>query len=70
MVECVLIGLLLIALGAFFLIRPDLAWKLQEQWKSYNADGPSDLYVILIRISGGVLILMGLIMIVLPFVLQ
>ena len=31
-------------IGLFLFLRPDLFWKLTEQWKSYSADEPSDLY--------------------------
>lgn len=28
-------GIVLIAIGAFLFLKPDLMWKLTEQWKSY-----------------------------------
>ena len=34
-------GIVLIGIGAFLFLNPDLMWKLTEQWKSYRADGPS-----------------------------
>lgn len=38
-------GIVLIGIGAFLFLKPDLMWKLTEQWKSYRADGPSDFYL-------------------------
>lgn len=57
-------------LGLFLFIKPDLVWMLTERWKSYAADEPSDLYRKSTQLGGILFILLGLAMIVLPFVLQ
>ena len=38
-------GILIFALGIFIFLKPDLVWKLTEEWKSYHTDEPSDLYL-------------------------
>ena len=45
-------GIVFLALGAFLFFRPDLVWKLTEQWKSYRADEPSELYVLSTKVGG------------------
>ena len=52
----ILLAILLIGMGLFMAIRPDLWWKATEAWKSYRADEPSDFYRITTRIGGIVLV--------------
>ena len=63
-------GIVFLALGAFLFFRPDLVCKLTEQWKSYRADEPSELYVISTKVGGVVFALCGVAAVVLPFVLR
>ncbi len=63
-------GIVFLALGAFLFFRPDLVWKLTEQWKSYRADEPSELYVISTKVGGVAFALCGVAAVVLPFVLR
>ena len=63
-------GIVFLALGAFLFFRPDLVWKLTEQWKSYRADEPSELYVISTKVGGVAFDLCGVAAVVLPFVLR
>lgn len=63
-------GIVFLALGAFLFFRPDLVWKLTEQWKSYQADEPSELYVISTKVGGVAFALCGVAAVVLPFVLR
>ena len=63
-------GIVFLALGAFLFFRPDLVWKLTEQWKSYRADEPSELYVIPTKVGGVAFALCGVAAVVLPFVLR
>lgn len=65
-----LTGILFIALGIFLFTKPDLLWKLTEQWKSYYADEPSDLYRLSTKIGGACFGILGIVIIVLPFILQ
>ncbi len=66
----VLAGVVFVALGVFLFVRPDLVWKLTEQWKSYRADEPSDLYVKSTKFGGVVFALLGVVISVLPFVVK
>ena len=70
MLQCVVCGILIFALGIFLFLKPDLWWKLTEEWKSYRADGPSELYLKNIKIGGILFAMLGIVMVVLPFVLK
>ena len=70
MLLCIGSGILITALGIFIFWRPDLVWKLTEEWKSYYADEPSDLYLKSTRFGGALLVLTGIIMIILSLILE
>ena len=70
MIWSVLGGVAFSLLGFFFFAKPDLVWMLTERWKSYAADEPSELYRKSTRLGGILFFLLGLAMIVLPFVLE
>lgn len=61
-------GIVLIGIGAFLFLKPDLMWKLTEQWKSYRADGPSDFYLKSTKFGGVLFMLCGIVAIVLLLV--
>lgn len=63
-------GVIIFALGIFIFLKPDLVWKLTEEWKSYRADEPSEFYLKVTRIGGILFALFGVIMIALPFILE
>ena len=63
-------GIVITALGGLMFWKPDLVWKLREQWKSYYADGPSDFYVAITRIGGIVFAVVGIAVVILPFILK
>ena len=63
-------GILIFALGMFVFLKPDLVWKLTEEWKSYRADEPSELYLKVTKIGGVLFMLLGVIMMMLPFILE
>ena len=63
-------GVVIFALGMFIFLKPDLVWKLTEEWKSYRADEPSEFYLKVTRIGGILFALFGIIMIALPFILE
>ena len=63
-------GMIILALGMFIFLKPGLVWKLTEEWKSYRADEPSDLYLKVTKIGGFFFALFGAIMMILPFVLE
>ena len=54
----------------FIFLKPDLVWKLTEEWKSYRADEPSEFYLKVAKIGGISFALFGIIMIMLPFILE
>ena len=62
-------GIIIFALGMFIFLKPDLVWKLTEEWKSYRADEPSEFYLKVAKIGGISFGLFGIIMITLPFFL-
>ena len=70
MLLCIGSGILITALGIFIFWRPELVWKLTEEWKSSYADEPSDLYLKSTRFGGTLLALTGIIMIILPLILE
>lgn len=63
-------GILILGYGIFLFMRPDLLWRLTERWKSYRADEPSELYRRVTKVAGILFALLGMIMVVLPFVLE
>ncbi len=63
-------GIIILALGIFIFLNPHLVWKLTEEWKSYRADEPSDLYLKSTKIGGILFALLGVIMIILPLILE
>ncbi len=63
-------GIIILGLGIFIFLKPRLVWKLTEEWKSYRADEPSDLYLKSTKVGGALFALFGVIMIILPFILE
>ena len=63
-------GVIILVLGVFIFLKPDLVWKLTEAWKSYRADEPSEFYLKATKIGGALFALFGIIMIMLPFILE
>ena len=49
----------------FYFLKPDLVWKLTEEWKSDRADEPSEFYLKTTKISGIIFALFGIIIIIL-----
>ena len=63
-------GIIFFALGVFIFLKPDLIWKITEEWKSYSADEPSDLYIKSTKFGGALFTVFGIIIAILPFVLE
>ena len=59
-------GVLLLALGIFVFLKPELVWKITEAWKFYRADEPSPFYLKAARFSGILYALFGIAMMVVP----
>lgn len=70
MLWCICGGILFIVLGIFIFLKPDLIWKITEQWKSYSADEPSELYIKSTKFGGALFTVFGIIIAILPFVLE
>lgn len=70
MLLSILIGIGICMIGIFISSRPDLVWKFTEKWKSYRADEPSDFYLKSTRLGGALFVLCGILMIVLPLILE
>ncbi|NBH82595.1 hypothetical protein D7X88_06400 [bacterium C-53] len=70
MLWCICGGIIFFALGIFIFLKPDLIWKITEEWKSYSADEPSDLYIKSTKFGGALFTVFGIIIAILPFVLE
>lgn len=64
MLKIILGGVAFLFLGLVFFIKPTVIWKITEQWKSNCAEEPSKLYIINVKIEGGIFILLGIVMMV------
>ena len=49
---------------------PIAIWKITEEWKSYSADEPSELYIKSTKFGGALFTVFGIIIAILPFVLE
>lgn len=67
---CIGGGIFFFALGMFLFWKPDLVWKLTEEWKSYCADEPSECYLKVTQISGILLALFGIVVMILSFIVE
>lgn len=70
MVYCMILSAVCIALGLLCLLRPALVWKWTEQWKSYRADEPSELYRFGVRFGGALFLVFGVVLQFLPLLLK
>lgn len=70
MLWSILGGMIILALGIVMFLKPHIVWKLTEEWKSYGADEPSDLYLKSTKMGGIILALLGVIMMILPLLLE
>ena len=55
----IIAGLILIALGVFYLCKPELAWMLRYGWAFRDAE-PSDLALGMARVAGGIAVMIGI----------
>lgn len=62
-------GLFLVLIGFVMSFKPAFIWTLLESWKSQDATGPSDLYILSTRIGGVIAMVVGLTGIVLYWTL-
>lgn len=65
-----ILGVLSILLGLLYVLRPRLAWKIStwgKRWMYRDAE-PTDGAIILTVVTGVIAILVGLFLVVLPFI--
>lgn len=60
----ILIFVIITAYSLACAVKPEIHWKLFVRWKSYRADEPSDMYLLLTRIGSVVAAVIGVAMIV------
>lgn len=53
-----LLLLILFIAGMLAVFRPKVVWQITESWKSDDATDPSDLYILITRISGVLFLLL------------
>lgn len=70
MLWSVFVGIIIAVIGIFIFLKPHLLWELTEKWKSYRADEPSGFYLKSTKFGGTLLVLCGILMIILPFILE
>lgn len=63
-------SILFTAFGLFLFFKPELFWKITEQWKSYSADEPSDFYKISTKFGGLLFVVFGVVTLILPFLIE
>lgn len=55
-----LVGIFLIIIGVVMLIKPKTIWKIADSWKTKTKAEPGELYIMLIRIAGLILVIGGI----------
>jgi hypothetical protein len=53
-------GIFLFVIGGIMLIKPKTIWKFAESWKLKTKAEPTELYIILIRLVGCLLVIGGI----------
>lgn len=54
------VGIFLVIIGCVMLIKPKAMWKIAESWKTKTNAEPTDLYMVIIRIGGCILVIGGI----------
>lgn len=54
------VGIFLVIIGCVMLIKPTATWKIAESWKTKPNVQPTNLYIIIIRIGGCILVIGGI----------
>ena len=70
MVYCMILSAVCIALVLLCVLRPAVASTWSEQWKSYRADEPSELYRFGVRFGGALFLVFGVVLSFLPLLLK
>ncbi|WP_019007864.1 DUF6199 family natural product biosynthesis protein [Cohnella laeviribosi] len=61
MLKYILGSLCLIIFGIFIIRKPIIVWKIRDAWETQDGTEPSDLYIIVVRIVGGLFVFVGLV---------
>lgn len=56
----ILLAIAISIAGAVMLVKPEIIYKVTENWKSNTTGEPSDLYILSTRIGGGFFMLVGI----------
>lgn len=54
------VGIFLVIIGCVMIIKPKVMWKIADSWKIKTNAGPTNLYMIIIRIGGCILFIGGI----------
>ena len=57
-------AIMLIVAGIVLVIAPNLIFHITQSWKNNNDSAPSDLYKIITRVQGVILVIIGIVLIV------
>ena len=56
----IIAGIFLVLIGGTMLIKPKAIWKVSESWKTKAEGEPTELYIMMIRIGGCILVIGGI----------
>ena len=62
MKQSVVAGIILIIFCLILEGSPRLIWQIAEKWKNREAKGPSDMFILITRILGGVFGIVGILL--------
>lgn len=62
MKQSVIAGIVLIIFCLILEGKPRLIWQIAEKWKNREAEGPSDMFMLITRILGGVYGIVGILL--------
>ncbi len=68
--ETTIVGIIIVLIGVFLFCKPKTFWELTEKWKSYYADEPSEFYLKSTKFGGICIAVLGLALIIAPFILK
>lgn len=61
MEQNIIAGILMMIIGAVLVIFPKFVWTISESWKSKNNEGPSEVFLIVIKVVGVFIAIAGLV---------
>lgn len=57
----ILLGILLTIVGIVMIVNPQFVYEITQSWKNSGNSEPSEMYICLTRLGGGVLIIVGIV---------